>query len=261
MILLIPKVIHYCWFGKGPMPQSVKRCIASWKTYCPDYRIICWNEENFDYSEFLYTRQAYEEKKWAFVSDVARLKVVFENGGIYLDTDVELIQSLDSLLKFKSFWAFENNKHIATGLGFGAEKGNKYVKAILDDYRDKSFLDDNGKIISLPCTDLNTKVFKEAGVNINNKTQIIDNNIFLSTEYMCPIDYETGKVNITDKCISIHHYDSSWHTKKDNFLYKIGKITRKYLGKKASDKIVHFWGLFFQEGITGIIKKIKEKIH
>ena len=121
----IPKVIHYCWFGGNPKPKLVQKCIHSWKKYCPDYEIIEWNESNFDISSCpLYVRQAYDVKKWAFVSDYARLKIIHTCGGIYLDTDVELIKSLDSLLEYNAFFGFEDGKYVATGLGFGAVSDN-----------------------------------------------------------------------------------------------------------------------------------------
>ena len=256
---MIPKVIHYCWFGRNELPESVKKCIESWKKYCPDYKIVCWNEDNFNIFEYSYTNDAYKEKKWAFVSDVARLKVVYDNGGIYLDTDVELIKPLDELLSYSSFWAFENEEHIATGLGFGACKNNSFVKALLNDYEKMSFYNDAGKPVGVPCTDLNTTVFRELGVCINNKTLIIDNNIFLATEYMCPIDYNTGRKRITNKTISIHHYDSSWHSKRENQIHRIEVFTRNMFGEKISKKITNCFILFFDGGIKAVFNKIVSK--
>ena len=117
----IPKVLHYCWFGGAPKPKNIQNCIRSWKKYCPDYEIIEWNEQNFDVSQSLYTRQAYDARRWAFVADYARLKILYEQGGIYMDTDVELLRSLDDLLVYPAFFGFQHNNEVATGLGFGAE--------------------------------------------------------------------------------------------------------------------------------------------
>lgn len=122
---MIPKKIHYCWFGRGEKPKLAKKCIQSWKKYCPDYEIIEWNEDNFDIDQYPYLRWCYDNKKWAFLSDFARLLVVYQNGGIYFDTDVELIKTPDELLGCNAFFGFENDKNIATGLGFGAEARNK----------------------------------------------------------------------------------------------------------------------------------------
>lgn len=104
---MIPKIIHYCWFGKGLIPQSQKECIKSWRKYCPDYRVICWNEQNFDVGWSPYTREAYKRKKWAFVSDVARIMALCEMGGIYMDTDVELMGSLDPYITDRAFSGIE----------------------------------------------------------------------------------------------------------------------------------------------------------
>lgn len=136
----IPKVLHYCWFGGAPKPKNIQNCIRSWKKYCPDYEIIEWNEQNFDVSQSLYTRQAYDARRWAFVADYARLKILYEQGGIYMDTDVELLRPLDDLLAYPAFFGFQHNNEVATGLGFGAEARSPVVKALLDDYDGLPFL-------------------------------------------------------------------------------------------------------------------------
>ena len=141
----IPKIIHYCWFGGKPKPELAEKCIKSWKKHCPDYEIREWNEDNYDLAAApLYVRQAYEAKKWAFVTDYVRLQVVYECGGIYLDTDVELKKNLDSLLGYSAYFGFEDGKWIATGLGFGAEQGTPILQELMDDYRDIPFLLEDG---------------------------------------------------------------------------------------------------------------------
>ena len=131
---MIPKIIHYCWFGRNPKPELAVKCIKSWKKRCPDYEIIEWNEDNFDISSCpLYVRQAYEAKKWAFVSDYVRLKVVYDEGGVYLDTDVELKKGLDALLAYDAYFGFEDGTHVNTGLGFGAVKGAPILKEMMQD--------------------------------------------------------------------------------------------------------------------------------
>lgn len=136
----IPKIIHYCWFGGGAISPENRKCMESWKKYCPDYKIMAWNEQNFDISQNRYAQQAYEAKKYAFVSDYVRLAVLYEYGGIYLDTDVELVRPLDELLELPGFMGFQTNNEIATGLGFGARKGNSVVQALLRDYDALDFL-------------------------------------------------------------------------------------------------------------------------
>ena len=136
---MIPKVIHYCWFGRNEKSDLIKRCIESWQKYCPEYQIIEWNENNFDVNTCEYTREAYLARKWAFVSDYARLKIIFENGGIYLDTDVELKQGLDNCLNYDAWFAQDDIRYINTGLGFGACKGNLLLKKMLDIRSARSF--------------------------------------------------------------------------------------------------------------------------
>lgn len=146
----IPKIIHYCWFGGGPISEADRKCMESWKKYCPDYKIIEWNEQNFEISANRYAQQAYEAKKYAFVSDYVRLAVVYEYGGIYLDTDVELVRPLDELLELPGFMGFQNNNEVATGLGFGACKGNPVVQALLRDYDALDFIKADGSVDRRP---------------------------------------------------------------------------------------------------------------
>jgi mannosyltransferase OCH1-like enzyme len=138
-IYMIPKKIHYCWFGGNPKSEIIEQCIASWKEYCPDYEIIEWNESNFDVNCTPYTAAAYEAKKWAFVSDYARLKVVYDNGGIYLDTDVLLHNRLDELLMHECWLAQEDIRYVSTGLGFGAQKGHPLIRAMMATYENCVF--------------------------------------------------------------------------------------------------------------------------
>lgn len=224
---MIPKVIHYCWFGNKPIPKMAKKCLKSWKKYCPDYEIKLWNEDNFDLNCNQYVKEAYEAKKWAFVTDYARLYIVYHYGGIYLDTDVELIQSLDSLLNEQAFGIEATpNKCIATGLGFGAEKGNSMVKEILDQYDGISFKLKDGEYDMTPCPDRNILAFEKYGYKYIDECQKINNALVLASEYLCPKDFKTGKLNKTEKTISIHHYDGSWQltsTKIKTFIaQKIG---------------------------------------
>ena len=135
---MIPKIIHYCWFGGNPLPELAKKCIASWKLYCPDYEIKEWNESNFDLNYCDYVREAYDSKNWAFVSDVARLYALVTEGGIYMDTDVEVIKPLDNLLKYHAVSGFETETTIPTGLIAG-EKENPMLKELLYEYKNIHF--------------------------------------------------------------------------------------------------------------------------
>ncbi len=207
----IPKKIHYCWFGNAPLPRSAERCIASWRKHCPEYEIIRWDESNLDLKENLYASQAYEAKKWAFVSDYFRLKIVYEQGGVYLDTDVELLCSLDALTEqYDGFFGYENDTMIATGLGFGATAGNRFVQAMLEAYRDIPFTLGENQYDETPCPRRNTDALLRLGLDPAIKNQVIDRVCFLEENVLCPLSFFTGKKNITEKTISIHHYNSSW---------------------------------------------------
>ena len=213
---MIPKKIHYCWFGYNPKPPLAEKCIKSWKRHCPDYEIVEWNEDNFDIASCpLYVRQAYQLKKWAFVTDYIRLKVVYDNGGIYLDTDVELKKRLDELLKYKAFFGFETTGYINTGLGFGAEEGMSILSELMSDYEEILFQLPDGKIDDLSCPKRNAHIFTKHGMTCDNKFQILDGDIaILPSEYLCPLDFELNKMKYTKNTISVHWFSASWFSKE-----------------------------------------------
>lgn len=215
--LLIPKKIHYCWFGRNPKPELAEKCIESWKKFCSDYEIIEWNEDNYDIqSAPLFVRQAYEAKKWAFVTDYVRLEVVYKNGGVYLDTDVEVIKELDELLKYRAFFGRQNESMINTGLGFGAESFNPFLKSLMTTYHCIAFLKEDGSYDTTPCPERDTKVFFEYGLNEGNSLQIIFDGIAcLPIDYLSPKDYMTGKLRVTDNTYTIHHFAESWMSEID----------------------------------------------
>ncbi len=229
--MAIPKVIHYCWFGKEPLSPDILKCIESWKKYCPDYLIIQWDESNYDYKKYRFTAEAYEAKKWAFVSDVARLEIVYMYGGFYLDTDVELIQSLDCLLHEVAFMGFEQGRNINTGLGFGAEVGNRIIKGNLDLYRKQRFIKEDGNYNLKPCPQYTTEYLINLGLKREDKRQKIENISIYETEYFCPMLLLNGKAKTTINTISIHHYAGSWTTEKEKkeAMYRIWVFT--YCGR------------------------------
>ena len=219
---MIPKIIHYCWFGGNPLPDSVLKCIESWKKHCPDYEIKQWNEENYDYKKQAYTLEAYEAKKWAFVSDYARLDIIYNNGGIYLDTDVELIRSLDSLLENNCFLGIEQPSHlINTGIGFGAEKENSAVKEMLDEYSGAHFkLAEGIYDTTVPCPAKNTAPFYKYGFNLEIEKPVnLGGAMVFPPEYFCPFERKINELTITENTYSIHHYDSSWVSDEEKELY------------------------------------------
>lgn len=234
----IPKIIHYCWFGHNPKPELFDKCFDSWKRKCPDYQIIEWNEENFDIAACpLYVRQAYENKKWAFVTDYVRLKVVYDHGGIYLDTDVELKKRLDRLLKYDAYFGFEEGRYINTGLGFGAVEKHFLLDAMMKDYEKSPFQLENGEFDQTTCPVRNTEVFLKIGLCQNDRKQILDNRILiLPTIYMCPIEWETGKMRKSLKTISIHWFTASWMNEMDR---KTHELRRNRKREETLDKWIH----------------------
>lgn len=223
---MIPKTIHYCWFGGNPLPDLAVKCIKSWKKYCPDYEIVEWNEKNFDLQYNIYVREAYEAKKWAFVSDVARLFALVNYGGIYMDTDVEVIKSLDDLLLYQSVSGFESETQIPTGL-MACEKGNKMFLEFLNDYEGKHFIRDDGSLDLTTNVTYITNICLKHGLLPNNSVQTINGFTLLSRDYLCPKDHETREIHITDNTYTIHHFDGSWKSEEEVFLYELAKTLKK----------------------------------
>ena len=219
---MIPKKIHFCWFGRGEKPRLAKKCIASWRKYCPDYEIIEWNEDNFDLDYNAYTRYCYDNKKWAFLSDFVRLVVVAEHGGLYFDTDVELLKRPDELLQYEAFYGFENDRNIATGLGFGAEANHPTILSMKARYEEIKPNDD-GSYPMIVCPALNTEALMPFGLVLNGQRQNIAGAEILPADWLNPYDDPTGRLNKTKNTISVHWYSKSWMSK--------GKIIRSILTK------------------------------
>ena len=229
---MIPKVIHYCWFGRNPLPEKARECIASWKKYFPDYEIKEWNEDNFDINACAYTREAYEAKKWAFVSDYARFKILYEQGGLYFDTDVEVIKPFDDILNKGSFMGFEkgeptaygNDYGVNPGLGIAAEPGLPVYKEILIHYHSIRFLLEDGTQNTSTIVTYTTEVLTQHGLKNMAEIQQIAGVRVYPPAYFCPLDFHNGKLNITEETHSIHHYVASWFTKWDWALVHIGRL-------------------------------------
>ena len=215
----IPKIIHYCWFGGQPLPNDVKKYIESWKKYCPEFEVKEWNEKNFDLASCDYVKEASSKKKWAFVSDYARFWILYNYGGIYFDTDVELIKPIDFIVNKGPFFACEYgiDNPINPGLGMAAPKGFALYKNVLDSYANDHFLIDGTENEETIVTRV-TKILKKDGYEGMGNIEKIDNIYIYPPEYFCPLNYDTGKMNITDKTLAIHHYTASWHSKLDNLI-------------------------------------------
>lgn len=230
--MMIPKVINYCWFGNNPLDKRTKKCIDSWKKYCPDYQIVQWNESNFDTNCCDYVKEAYKAKKWAFVSDYARFKILYEHGGIYLDTDVQLIKSIDDLVNKGPYMGYEaycnndklNPNHeslVNSGLGMAAEPHMEIFKEILDYYESQHFLYDDGSINQMTVVERVTKILKKHGLTGDGKLAVIKGLTVYPEDYLCPFNFTSGKTNITDNTYSIHLYSASWQSSSAQFKNKI----------------------------------------
>ena len=205
---LIPKVIHYCWFGGKTIPENCKEWMHTWKKYCPDYEIVEWNEENYDYKKNEYMYEAYKAKKWAFVSDYARLDVVYNHGGIYLDTDVELIKNIDELLYQNAFMGMQFDLSISTGGGFGAVKNHFNIKQNLLEYENRTFLSPSGIYDLTPCPDIITPMMEMRGYKRENKYQIVDDVAIFPAPVLG--GFLLDKLVVNENVYTIHHYVASW---------------------------------------------------
>lgn len=237
---MIPKIIHYCWFGKKEKPELAKKCIESWKKYCPEYEIVEWNEDNFDIKMNSYVKFCYENKKYAFLSDYARLYIIYHNGGIYLDTDVELVKTLDELLEFSAFYGFESEKFINTGQGFGAIKQHNSVAAMLEIYENIE-MNDDGSFPIVNCPHLNTDALVKFGIQLDGKKQLLNDMIILPVEYMNPYNDLTGELTKTSRTISIHWYSKTWLDKKTVLRSKITKPIHRIFGEDCFQRIRNIW--------------------
>ena len=231
---MIPKTIHYCWFGGNPKPKSVQRCIDSWKKYCPDYEIKEWNEQNFDVNWIPYTRDAYQAGKYAFVSDVARFWVLYHEGGVYFDTDVEVIKPINTLIEQGPFMGWERadalgNIHVAPGLGIAAPKGFPFYQEILDGFAKLGYYLEDGQFNPYTMIPMVTDLLKGKGLKIDGSSQIVDGLTIYPADYFCPMDSLTGKITLTGNTYTIHHYSMSWLPKQTQWRIKMMRKIRKWL--------------------------------
>ena len=207
---IIPKKIHYCWFGNGEKPKFICDCINTWKAVLNDYEIVEWNESNFDININKYVKEAYEQKKYAFVSDYVRVYALYNYGGIYFDTDVTVFKKFDDLLENDSFFFFLEKNYIATST-IGAKKGNKLIKKFLDSYENKSFLKEDGSIDTLTNVAIVSKIISDLGVKLDGTFQKVENLAAVyPQEYFSPYDYINCYSKKTDKSYAMHHFYKSW---------------------------------------------------
>lgn len=215
---MLPKIIHYCWFGRNPLPPQAERCIASWRKYLPDYEIKEWNEDNFDVDIIPYTSEAYKAGKYAFVSDYARFWILYKYGGIYFDTDVEVIRPLNDILAKGNFMGYETDPNIKTGnagsvapgLGLGVNPGLGLMKKMLAMYDGRHFVYEQVMKNQITVVHIATQALLECGLRPVPGIQKVADVWIYPSEYFCPIKVTTGRMHITENTRTIHHYAGTW---------------------------------------------------
>lgn len=240
---MIPKKIHYCWFGGNPLPKLAQKCIKSWKKYFPDYEIIEWNESNFNINICPYTQEAYKAKKYAFVSDYARFWILYHYGGVYFDTDVEIIKSMNDIIEQGPFMGCEIKTkkdelwpRVACGLGIAVYPHHPIYKEILNHYEQSKFILEDGKVNYLTVVTRITNILKNHNLKPTDELQVCDDIIIYPPDFFCPKSFDTRKINITKNTVAIHHFDASWMS--GSFLFN---LMRKLIGTEYTFKIKSFW--------------------
>jgi len=248
-IQLIPKTIHYFWFGRKPKSELINKCISSWKKYSPDYEILEWNEDNFDVFSNRYSQEAYENGRYAFVSDFARLKVLFEYGGFYLDTDVELLKPLDDLRNQEAFMGFETDFTVGPGSIIGAQSRNAFIGELLNKYSTLRFTY-NGHLNLTPIGEYTTALLLKKGLKLNGQYQRLAGINIYPRKVFCPYDFFTGSFDITVDTYSIHYFNGSWMENPNlgNLKSKLLPLTIKakllllsIAGERNFFRIKYFW--------------------
>lgn len=231
---MIPKVIHYCWFGRNSLPKSALKCIDSWRKFFPDYEIKEWNEDNFDVNIIKYTQDAYNAKKYAFVSDYARIWILYNYGGVYFDTDVEVISPMTDIIEKGPFMGFEINNStenkiaVNPGLGIGSPSRLELYKDILDVYSNLNFW--NGSKINLyAIVRITTDILTINGLKNVDGAQTVNGITIYPSDFFNPLDSLTGRLNKTANTRTIHWYDNSWSSPVSRLKTKIGKLIRRIL--------------------------------
>ncbi|MBM6866531.1 glycosyl transferase [Bacteroides caecigallinarum] len=213
---MIPKIIHYCWLSGDLIPEKLEKCMKSWKEKLPDYEFILWDKNRFNINSILWTKQAYEAKKYAFAADYIRLYAVYTYGGIYLDMDVEVLKSFNNLLERKYILGFEGKEGIEAGI-FGAEKNADWVKSCLDYYNGKSFITKSGAYDIRPLPSIMYEIISKRYKDLN----------LLPFDFLTAKSYKTGKITVTENTVTIHHFAGSWVSKKDRMMEKVYGFVEK----------------------------------
>lgn len=229
---MIPKTIHYCWFGGNEKPEKAQKCIASWRRFCPDYELREWSEENISLESCpKYVRDAYDAKKYAFVTDYVRLKVLHEHGGFYMDTDVELLKSLDPFLGDRAVIGFENDTFVNSGQMLAAQQGHPVMLEMMACYEGVEFYRADGSMYLMGCPHVNTDVLARHGLVKNGREQTVADVHVYPADWFNPLDSATGMLNKTQNTVSIHWYSMSWIPKWRQMRVILLRKVRKLLKK------------------------------
>ena len=228
---MIPKIIHYCWFGGKPLPKSAEKCIASWKKYLPDYEIKRWDESNFDVNAIPYTREAYAACKFAFVSDYARFWILYHYGGVYFDTDVEVIRPIDDIINRGGFLGVESNRNgiytVNPGLGFAATQSTAVIGEMVNLYSTFHFTNTDGASDLKNIVEITTDYLSSKGLQNTDEIQDCCGFTIYPKDYFCPIDYDTRELKITENTRTIHHYAESWVPRSTRFKNALSRLFGK----------------------------------
>lgn len=232
---MIPKIIHYIWLGGKELPPIAKKCIASWQKYCPDYEIKRWDESNLDLDKYQFVKDALDAKKYAFASDVLRTDVLYNNGGIYFDIDVELLKPIDEFLSHDCFMGFETSNLLNPGLILGTIAQNQDLQNILEIYKKTTF--DINNLRNLTVCEIFTQYYEQKGLVRQNKTHQIENTVFYASEYFSPKSLTDGVIRKTKNTVAIHHYCASWVKKSTRITSKIKQFIKRILGEKLVNRL------------------------
>ncbi len=255
---MIPKILHYCWFGGAPLPKSAQACLDSWRTHCPDYTVMRWDESNTDLSQERYLREATAARRWAFVSDVVRLQALVKYGGIYLDTDVELIRPLDAFLSLSAFAGFEAPNRIQTAL-LACEAGHPLFVALLHTYDDAAFQLPNGKYDETPNVVRLTALCQQHGLVLNNTKQTLGGLTLFPTAYFCPKDFATGRLTLTENTHAIHHFDGSWLSDEQRWFEEKRRAWRRWLPRGAAGYLAKASAAVRFRGVRGLLSDVRAR--
>ena len=227
---MIPRKIHYFWFGGGEPGKKEKKYIEGWQRKCPDFEIIRWDESNYDINKNRFMREAASAGKWSFVSDYARLDVLYVYGGIYLDTDVEVVKDFSELCGYDGFIGFENNELVNDGQGFGFAQWHPLVLEMLKAYEDTAFINEDGSYNTKESPKYRTECLVRHGLKLNGERQNIEGIEVFPKDFFCQMDFYTRRTKITENTFSIHHYHQSWHSKKARILSGLRTFLCRLLG-------------------------------